>query len=401
MKKQIYHSSRRNFLKTGVVGMAGAAFFPRLTNKDPDSEYNLKKDKIIYRKLGRTGLKLSIVGLGGPEHPSLITSGFEKGINHINTSPEYGRGNQETMIGKALKGIPRDSYIIGTGFSMWRRPQDQIKHYTKEMIIDSFEASLERLNLDYVDIYYLMGVSERETVFHAPFLEAMKSLEKSGKTRFIGLTVHQNEVEVLHASVESQFYDVVLTSYNFRKIYREEIKKEISAAAKAGIGIIAMKTQAGVYWDQKTKEMINMKAALKWVLQDENVHAAVPEFASLDEMQEGLSVMEDLPLTPKEKQDLKLDKNISSEGLFCQHCGKCLPQCKGDFDIPTVMRSYMYAYGYKKPAKAKEALEHLDISQILCSDCPQCPVQCTMDFDIREKVLDIIRIRSVPNEFLV
>ncbi len=401
MKKQIYHSSRRNFLKKGIVGIAGAAFLPRFTNKKLSSGNNLKKDKIIYRKLGATGLKLSIVGLGGPEQPALITNAFEKGINHINTSPEYGRGNQETMIGKTLKGIPRDSYIIGTGFSMWRRPQDQIKHYTKEMIIHSFEASLKRLNLDYVDIYYLMGVSERETVFHDPFLETMESLKKSGKTRFIGLTVHQNEVEVLHASVESKCYDVVLTSYNFRKIYRDEIKKEISAATKAGIGIIAMKTQAGVYWDQRTKDMINMKAALKWVLQDENVHAAVPEFGSLDEMQEGLSVMEDLTLTPKEKQDLRLDKNNSPGELFCQHCGRCLPQCKGDFDIPTVMRSYMYAYGYKKPAKAKEAIVHLDISQILCSNCLLCPVQCTMGFDIREKVLDIIRIKSIPNEFLV
>jgi predicted aldo/keto reductase-like oxidoreductase len=401
MKKQKNHSSRRNFLKNGIMGIAGAAFLPRFTNKNLNFGNNLKKNKIIYRKLGATGLELSIVGLGGPEHPALITNAFEKGINHINTSPEYGRGNQETMIGKTLLGIPRDSYIIGTGFSMWRKPQNQIKHYTKEMIINSFEASLKRLNLDYVDIYYLMGVSEQEAVLHAPFLEAMESLKKSGKARFIGLTVHQNEVEVLNASVQSKFYDVVLTSYNFRKIYRDEIKKEISAAAKAGIGIIAMKTQAGVYWDQKTKDMINMKAALKWVLQNENVHAAVPEFGSLDEMKEGLSVMEDLTLTPKEKQDLRLDKSTSPDGLFCQHCGKCLPQCKGDFDIPTMMRSYMYAYGYNKPAKAKEALEHLDISQILCSDCSQCPVQCTMGFDIREKVLDIIRIKSVPYEFLI
>lgn len=93
-----------------------------------------------------------------------------------------------------------------------------------KMIINSFEASLKRLDLDYVDIYYLLGVAKREAVLHAPFLEVMESLKKSGKARFIGVTVHQNEPEVLYAVVDSKIYDVVLTSYNFRKICVDEIK---------------------------------------------------------------------------------------------------------------------------------------------------------------------------------
>jgi len=401
LTKQSINRSRRNFLKYGIKGIAGAVLLPKVVKQRLSPEKDLKKNTIIHRNLGRTGKKLSIVGLGGPEQPELITTGLKKGINHINTSPEYRRGNQEIMIGTTLKGIPRDSYIIATGFSMWRRPKDQIKHYTKEMIINSFEASLKRLDLDYVDIYYLLGVAKREAVLHAPFLEVMESLKKSGKARFIGVTVHQNEPEVLYAVVDSKIYDVVLTSYNFRKIYVDDIKQAISTAAKAGVGIIAMKTQAGVYWDQKCKDMINMKAALKWVLQDENVHAAVPEFSSLNELNEGFSVMQDLRLTPKEKKELRLDSDSFYPGLYCQNCEKCLPQCKGNFDIPTLMRSYMYAHGYKNPAKAKEAIEHLEFNQVACPDCEQCLVQCTMGFNIREKVLNILRIKSIPNEFFV
>ncbi len=392
MTKHKMYSSRRNFLKYGIKGIAGAVLLPKVVKERLSPEKDLKKDKIVYRNLGRTGIRLSVVGLGGPEQPELITSGLKKGMNHINTSPEYRRGNQETMIGRTLKGIPRDSYIIATGFSMWRRPKDQIKLYTKEMIIKSFEASLKRLDLDYVDIYYLLGVAKREAVLHAPFLEVMESLKKNGKARFIGVTLHQNEPEVLYAVVDSKIYDVVLTSYNFRKIYVDDIKRAISTAAKAGVGIIAMKTQAGVYWDQKRKDMINMKAALKWVLQDDNVHAAVPEFGSLNEMNEGFSIMQDLRLTPQEKKDLRLDSNSFYPGLYCQNCEKCLPQCNRNFDIPTLMRSYMYAYGYKNPAKAKEAIEHLELDQVACTDCKQCSVQCTMGFNIKEKVLSILRI---------
>ena len=77
-------------------------------------------------------------------------------------------------------------------------------------------------------------------------------------------------------------------------------------AAKAGVGIIAMKTQAGVFWDRERQHQINMKAALKWALANENVHTAIPGFTTFDQMNLDLSVMEDLQLTPAEKKDLTL-----------------------------------------------------------------------------------------------
>ena len=59
----------------------------------------------------------------------------------------------------------------------------------------------------------------------------------------------------------------------------------------------------------------------------------------------------------------------------------------------------MYTYGYKSPAKAKETFEHLDFSKIVCEDCTECFVKCSSGFNIREKVLDIARIKSIPEEF--
>jgi predicted aldo/keto reductase-like oxidoreductase len=401
MKIQKVNRSRRNFLKCGLTGAASAFIFPEI-NKQNNLLHDRKiKDKIIYRTLGKTGLKIPVVGFGGPHNPGLINSALEKGIIHFNTSPDYLRGNQETMIGNTLKNVSRDSFLIATGFSMWRKPQHQLNNYNKKMIKESLDASLRRLKLDYVDIYYLLGAAGRETVLHSPFIEIMESFKRDGKVRYIGITAHQNEPEVLYAATESKVYDVVLTAYNFRKIYRDDTKKAIAKAAKAGLGIIAMKTQAGVYWDHKTKEKINMKAALKWVLQDKNVHTAVPEFASYQEMNEGLSVMENLELSSEERKDLRLDDRTSRSGLYCQNCEKCVPQCKGNFDIPVIMRSYMYAYGYRNTVKAKETINHLDFSNINCENCSECSVKCSMGFNVREKILDIIRIKNVPEEFLV
>ncbi len=392
--------SRRDFIRNGIKGVAGTLIVPEFLRRKFRPRDFEEKNNFVYRTLGRTGLRLPVVSIGGPGNPALIQAALDRGIIHINTSPEYGNGNQEVMIGKTLKGRPRDSFIIATGFAMWRRPQNQIKNYTKENILESFEASLKRLDLDFVDIYYLMGVSGRETVLHSPFMEAMESLKKSDKTRYIGLSAHQNEQEVLYASVESKIYDVILTAYNFRKIYRDEIKSAIAAASKAGVGIVAMKTQAGVYWDQKTKEMINMKAALKWVLRDENVHTAVPEFASIEELDSGISVMENLELTSEEKKDLRLEGGPSPSGSFCQHCQTCNSQCSGDFDIPTLMRSYMYRYGYHNPLKAKHAIQHVDSCLIVCADCSFCSVRCPMGFDVKERILDTIKILDIPDDKL-
>jgi len=158
---------------------------------------------------------------------------------------------------------------------------------------------------------------------------------------------------------------------------------------------------AGVYWDKERKHPINAKAALKWVLQDENVHTTIPGIATFDQLELDMSVMEDLTLTPKERGDLKLGQKTAMTGLYCAQCGRCRLQCRYNLDIPTMMRSYMYAYGYKNPAKAKETLQSLDLSNLPCDRCPTCHVQCTMGFDVRDKVIDIARIKHVPKDFLV
>ena len=400
MKNKGGKQSRRSFIKISVTGVAGAALFPKIIKGDKTLKNPRTEQKIIYRTLGRTGLKVPIVSLGVHNAKDMINAALENGINHVDTSAGYTNGNDERALGEVLKEKPRDSFIIGTRFPMWRNTKEQKKIYTPEQMIENLEASLKRLQLDFVDIYSLGGVAFRDVVLHEPFMEVMEKLKKEGKTRFIGVAAHFNEPEVLRAAIESKIYDVAMISYHFRKKNRNEIKKAFAEASKAGIGIIAMKTQAGVYWDKERKQMINMKAALKWALRDENVHCAVPGMNSIEEMKVSLSVMEDLKLTPEEIKDLKLGDEMGYNGLYCEHCEKCLAQCKGDFDIPTLMRSYMYAYGYESPAKARDALEHIDFSQVICEDCPECTVKCTMGFNVKEKVLDIARIMDVPGEFL-
>jgi predicted aldo/keto reductase-like oxidoreductase len=408
MSKQHASNGRRNFIKKGVAGLAGVSVLPSvLKGQTGDkNEPAKKKGKMIYRAFGKTGLKLPIVSMGvmNADNPKLVRAALDAGMVHLDTAHGYQRGRNEEMIGTVIKDYPRDSFVIAT-----KVPGDHANRKTglfttatkAETFIEKFETSLKRLGLEYVDILYLHSVVKREAVLFAPLMNAMVKLKKQGKTRFIGVSTHSNEHEVLRAAADSKVYDVVLTAYNFLQPHVEEIHKALDYAVKAGLGIVAMKTQAGVYWDRERQKQINMKAALKWALQNENIHTAIPGFTTFDQMNLDLSVMEDLTLTPEEKKDLKLGKQLSFNSLYCRQCGKCLAQCNKSLDIPTLMRSYMYAYGYKNPSLARETVDSLDLSALPCKNCNTCGIQCTMGFNVRDKILDIARIKDIPKDFLV
>jgi len=403
-------NGRRNFIKKSAAGLAGLSFIPNLLDGEQQNPSTAaptpKKVKPIYRTLGKTGIKLPVVSMGvmNADNPDLVRAALESGIVLLDTAHVYQMGRNEEMVGQVIKGKPRDSFIIATkvvGEQMDRSTGLYTENTKPEPFLEKFELSLKRLGLNYVDILYLHNVSKREAVLFEPLMNALIKLKKEGKTRFIGVSTHRNEPEVIRAAVEGKVHDVVLTSYNFRQPHIKEMNNAIAEAVKAGLGIVAMKTQTGGFWDKEKQKPINMKAALKWALQDENIHTAIPGFTTFDQLALDLSVMEDLKLTAQEEADLNSGIQEGRAGLYCLQCGQCLGQCGKGFDIPTLMRGYMYAYGYKNMALAKETVESVELAGIPCRDCGTCPVRCTMGFDVRDRIMDIARIKDVPTDFLV
>jgi predicted aldo/keto reductase-like oxidoreductase len=337
----------------------------------------------------------------------LVRTALDRGIVYVHTSSDYSERNHERLLGQVFQNRPRDSFVIATSpdlpyrFERGRGLSLGLgKDASPELILESIEGSLQRLKLDYVDIYYLGSISSREVVLHEPYMKAFEKLKKEGKTRFVGVTTHENEPAVIRAAAESGFWDVVLTAYNFRQSHRAAIEAAIRHAADAGLGVVGMKTQAGVYWDRDRTRKINMTAALKWVLQNENVHTVIPAFSSFDEMEEDLAVMEKPTLTPEEKRDLELGDELGFSGHYCQHCGNCLAECPAGMDIPTLMQSHMYAYGYRQPKKARDTLRTWRPADVVCGSCDSCEVACSLGFDVKSRAIEIARILEVPEAFL-
>jgi len=390
---------RRDFMKSTAAGVGGFFLLGSYQNKAQSKETD---KKIIYRTLGKTGIKVPVVSMGmvSAGNPALVRAALDAGIIHLDTAHAYQRGQNEEMIGQVIKGRPRDSYIIGTKV---QSPENRITFlYTDEVTEESFlkglDASLKRLGLDYLDILYHHRVARREAALFEPILKAMEKAKKDGKTRFVGISTHRNEPEVIRAAVDSKFYEVVLTSYNFKQRHYLDVREAIAKAAQAGLGVIAMKVMAGVTFQDPLKP-INPSAALKWVLQDPNVTTTVPGFNTFEEMKVDLAVMEDLALTDSEKEYLQ--KQASLPGLYCQGCGQCVKQCLAKLPIPDLMRAYMYSYGYRKPAFAQELVVSLGLPRRICEDCGSCPVKCSIGFDVPGKIRNVVRLREVPTDFIV
>jgi predicted aldo/keto reductase-like oxidoreductase len=398
---------RRDFLRSGTASLAAFGAAQQLIAaeepKVPPTPTPVPPAPTIRRTLGRTGITLPVVSMGvmNADNPNLVRAALDGGIVHFDTAHGYQRGRNEEMLGEVFKTVKRDTITIGTkvvppGLD---RSTGQFGPETKaEPFVEMFHLSLKRLQTDHVDILYLHNVSRREAALFEPILKAMQQLKKEGKTRFIGISTHGNEPEVIRAAIESKSYDVVLTAYNFRQDHHKEVLTACQEASRAGLGIVAMKTQAGGRFAKDNPKPVNMKAALKWALQDPCVTTAIPGFTTFEQLAEDLIVLKDLKLSDAERLDLA--GAVKSAGLYCQQCETCLPQCPKGLPIPDLMRGYMYAAGYRNLLHAKDLVQSLSLSEAPCSSCTGCSVHCRQGFEIRPRIEELLPLRKVQDAFL-
>ena len=147
-----------------------------------------------YTILGRTGLNVSVMGLGGggpsqvgmrtgkteAEAIAIIRQALDAGINFIDTAEAY---NTEEIVGRAIKDVKRDSVVLSTKKTTW-------KNIAAADVPKSLEASLKRLGTDYIDIYHLHAVPlKKYNHFLSEIVPVLQTLREKGKIRFIFIQV--------------------------------------------------------------------------------------------------------------------------------------------------------------------------------------------------------------------
>ena len=390
--------SRRGFLKKGIAGAGIVAISPSIL---ATSEATGRENNIIYRSLGKTGLKVPVISFGvmRSDSSSLCKAAFDKGITYFDTAHVYQGGNNETMLGNFFKDFKRDSFLVATKVKPVTdkegKPNDQT---SPEKFLEMFNLSLSRLQLDYVDILYVHDVRNAELLEYKPLIKTVNELKKQGKIRFLGFSTHSNEAAVIDAAAGMKTWDVILTQYNYRLAYLNDLNAAIKKAAAAGIGIVAMKTMAGGWLDRERTKPVNTTAALKWVLSNPDVHTTIPGMTSFDQLEKNAMLLSDITFTDAEKNELIA--SLSDPGLICAGCRECLDSCPQKLPVPDLMRAYMYAYGYASPSMAKDLLGNLGISSNPCNGCDVCNVTCSRSFNVKEKIADISRLVNIPSVFL-
>jgi predicted aldo/keto reductase-like oxidoreductase len=376
-------SSRRNFLVAGI-GLPAIASASRSTSPEPQAPAKRASDiRFEYRALGKTGLKVTSVGFGCmvTSDGSVVQRGADLGITYFDTARTYSGGNNERMVGAALKG-KRNSITLSS----------KTHGATRQEALDNLDTSLKELGTDHLDIWYLHGKTKPEEVT-GDLIDAQQTAKKAGKIRFAGVSTHAGQPVLVPWLAKNPQIDVILSAYNFT--LEPAVTAVLEQAAAAGKGVVAMKVMAGGFRSikpgdpayAKLKQDGGLLAALKWAMRDPKVvHTTIPSITDNDQLDENLTAMQQ-PYGPAEAK-LLAERLDLIRPLYCRTCGQCDGDCRQGLPVADILRILTYADGYGQFALGRERFLELapEHTSVKCADCPGCTVQCPHGVNVIERL---------------
>ena len=297
---------RRDFLiRTSLAGSGLLA----LGLKDARAFSNLKRNSMPMSTLGRTGEKVSMIGIGGghwgnekvsqEEVSGLFNRAMEAGINYIDMAPNYGNGLSEKRLGVAMKGRREEVFLVC-------KTESPAYKGTWELL----EQSLDNLQTDHIDLLHLhnIGLESRWPDLDQVFgkkgaMEALREAKKKGMIRYIGATGHIWPSR-FHYVIDSGEIDVLMTAVNYIVQHTYDFEHKIWTRAKtANIGLVAMKVFGGQYGGpgrfRIPKE--DYTSALRYALSLDGISTAVLGTTNAEQLEPALQIIEDFkPLTEEE-----------------------------------------------------------------------------------------------------
>lgn len=322
-----------------------------------------------YVTLGKTGLKVSKVGLGGipiqknsaEEVKVLIRTLMEEGVNYIDSARGY--TVSEALIGEALEGI-RDKFILATK-SMSR---------TKEAMAKDIEISLNNFRTDYIDLYQVHNPSESDldkVVAPEGALEALLEAKAAGKIGHIGLTAHS--LTVFERALEMDWVETIMFPYNIVESQGTEL---MAKCTEKNIGFIDMKPLAG-------GAIEDAALALRYICSNPDVTIVIPGMYCPEEAHQNIAAaLDESPLSEEEQK--KLEQVREQLGTnFCRRCNYCQPCTKG-INISGVFLFAGYLQRYDLGEWGYGRYQALPVKADDCVECGVCETRCPYHLPIRE-----------------
>jgi predicted aldo/keto reductase-like oxidoreductase len=412
MKEKQSKIDRRNFLKT--VSAAGVGSVLAGCGSKKESEPNAvdpntlaKKQGPQYtqvpeRKLGKTGIKLPCLCLGGNQdliaNQIVLRMAPRWGVTYWDSAYIYTGGNSEIGIGNFLTKNPkmRKKLFITSKASRAK---------TIAQVEERLQTSLKRAKTDYFDLYYGYHQCPNPALLTNELKEWAESAKKRKLIRHFGISTHQNMADVLAAAAKLDWIEVVMTIYNFRLMQDKKLNAAIDACHKAGKGIMAIKTlgmgqKITTDEDKKLtshflqKGFTKEQAKIKAVLQDKRFTAVCVGMKNIRELTSNVAAaLDKTKLTQADTQALTEYARATCDG-YCAGCAKICNSALPDTPyVNDIMRYLMYYKSYGEHDEARKLFAQIPANvrnKLLSTDFAPVEARCPQHLPIGSLVAEAV-----------
>ncbi len=387
MPKKQSGFSRRDFLKTATAATAGSLLGAKETFGKIGGTSGSELTVVPTRPFGKTGAQVSILGLGGmfdiPSNQLVLRQALKWGVTYWDTADCYEGGRSEKGIGSFFSKYPEARNKV---FLVSKSDSRDPKGLTR--LVD---RSLERMKTDYIDLYFVHGISSIDELNNSTRAWAQKAKAEK-KIKFFGFSTHSNMEECLLAAASLGWIDGIMMTYNYRIMQKTKMKEAVAACKEAGIGLTAMKTQGGWSFGSSSaakmmdtfmaKGFTDNQAKLKAVWTNSNISSICSQMPNITILMSNVAAAVDK--TSLSAGDLRRLEQYANE-TASNYCAGCSNVCEtalgGAVPVAAVMRYLMYYESYgdrhrarslygELPSEVRALIGSLDYSSAE-RQCPQ------------------------------
>ncbi|HXX34024.1 MAG TPA: aldo/keto reductase [Thermodesulfobacteriota bacterium] len=380
---------------------------------------------MLFRKLGKANLTVSILGFGCMRLPikngsgnsadrldsnkgideeetiKMIRYAIDQGVNYFDTAYPYHNGKSEPLLGKAVKGC-RDKVMIATKLPVWLVKEE--KDFNKFL-----DEQMGRLGTDYLDVYLLHGLNRQvwSRMLQLKVFKFLDQIRSEGRVRHVGFSFH-DEVKIFKEIVDSYDWEICQIQYNFFDENYQAGKEGLIYAAFKGLGVVVMEPLRGgrltdrippevkTIWESAGKKRTPAEWALRWVWNHPEVSIALSGVSTMGQIMENIRVANEgnpNSLSDNELSIIALVKEVYRKMLKidCTGCGYCMP-CETGVDIPLNFSLYNDLFMFKNPEINVFLYNELispERRASACIECGKCEEQCPQHLQIQE-ALEVI-----------